>query len=411
MLKRFLLLTFSCSVFMLFAQTYSLDYLVNEGLKNSRNILSQELQYKNSASTVSSSKADLYLPVATYNYSYTWDTPFAYNSNLSISKSISLNEPTIYSLRQSNLSHEAGKLELKAAQQNFAFTVFSAYLDLIQTQKNLDILNENLILQKRTYDQVFIQYQNNKKTIYDLQSSQIDTLSAYTDLLELQTQYQKQREDLFNQINVVDQNYPLEDIALSINEEAPIQDSYELKISSLNQKKEEISLTQTKYNLYPNLTLSYSLGFFKQSNNSTDFIKIGEYNANKTFLLNFSYPLFGWYEDGLSYRMKKRSKHITDLAHEDLVQTHKSKYTQALNDLKNNKITYDINKQKLDLAKTNLQIAEQRFNLGIINLLDLDKSRIQYLNAQLTLNSKYYSLLKKQEEVNLITSNKILNKW
>jgi outer membrane protein TolC len=63
------------------------------------------------------------------------------------------------------------------------------------------------------------------------------------------------------------------------------------------------------------------------------------------------------------------------------------------------------------LARKNLEKAEEQFKLGLINLLDLDKSRLDYLNAQLNYNKNYYQLFRKQEERNLLLSQKILGRW
>lgn len=410
MLKKILLITFTFAFLILSAQTYKLNYLIEEGLKNSRDINVKKLENQNSRSQFNSAVNDFILPNAMYNYNFDTNSD-KYSSSVSVSKTLSSNESTVFNLWQSSLDKKSSKLELKSNIQNFAYSVLSAYLSIVETQKNIEILKENLTLQKRTYEQVLIQYNNNKKTIYDLQSSQIDTLSAYTDLLELQTQLTKQREDLFNLINIEDQNYPLEDLELSINNDYKYSDNYEIEIAKLNNEKMNISLTQSKLTLYPVLSLSASIGVTNIDNSADVILKTNGFTNNNSFSLNLSYPLFSWYEDGLNYRMKKRSLKINDLTLENLKTNNQSKYKQAINDLKIYQKTYEINKQKVELAKTNLQIAEQRFNLGIINLLDLDKSRIQYLQSQLTLNSKYYSLLKKQEEINMLTNGKVLNQW
>jgi outer membrane protein TolC len=63
------------------------------------------------------------------------------------------------------------------------------------------------------------------------------------------------------------------------------------------------------------------------------------------------------------------------------------------------------------LAEKNLKKAEEQFKLGSISLLDLDKSKLDYQNAQLNYNNKYYQLFRKQEERNLLLSKEILGKW
>ena len=63
------------------------------------------------------------------------------------------------------------------------------------------------------------------------------------------------------------------------------------------------------------------------------------------------------------------------------------------------------------MAENNLEMAQEQFKLGFISLTDMDKTKWDYQNAQLSYNSKYYELLRKQEEINLLLSDKILNRW
>ncbi|NQV17625.1 MAG: TolC family protein, partial [Armatimonadetes bacterium] len=63
------------------------------------------------------------------------------------------------------------------------------------------------------------------------------------------------------------------------------------------------------------------------------------------------------------------------------------------------------------LAEENLNMAQEQFKLGMISLIDLDRSQLEYRNTQLSFNNRHYSLIRKQEELNLLLSKKILGKW
>jgi len=56
-------------------------------------------------------------------------------------------------------------------------------------------------------------------------------------------------------------------------------------------------------------------------------------------------------------------------------------------------------------------MAQEHFRLGMISLLDLDRSKIDFQNTQLAQIQNNYQLMKKQEEINLLISAKILGKW
>lgn len=401
-----------CSV--VYAQTYQLEELIDLGLKNSYQMKNSYLNRVLSDESFNQSLSQI-LPEASYNYSYTnngnFDTDI-HNSAFSLSKSIYLNDPTYFSIEKSIKSKEIAYLEFKDKQKEFAYTILSAYLDLLQVQKNIDLLKENIILQKRTYEQILIQYNNNKKTIYDLQSSQIDTLTARTDLLELEKSYYSKRQELFQMLNVKDQDYPLAEVQFEVNNvNKAYQDNYQTRINRISLSQSSLDLMQSRNNLIPSISLYGNYSYSTLQNELNQIFEPGNYDDSYSYGVRVSYPLFSFITDYTDYRIQKRRLQILENQNKDFEEKHSIKYKQTMNDLNISKQSYEIYKQKAELSKTNLEIAQQRFQLGIINLLDLDKSRIQYIEAQLSLNNKYYSYLKKVEELNYLISEKVMGRW
>ncbi len=401
-----------CSV--VYAQTYQLEELIDLGLKNSYQMKNSYLNRVLSDESFNQSLSQI-LPEASYNYSYTnngnFDTDI-HNSAFSLSKSIYLNDPTYFSIEKSIKSKEIAYLDFKDKQKEFAYTILSAYLDLLQVQKNIDLLKENIILQKRTYEQILIQYNNNKKTIYDLQASQIDTLTARTDLLELEKSYFSKRQELFQMLNIKDENYPLAEVQFEVNNvNKAYQENYQTRINRITLSQSSLDLKQTRNNLIPSISAYYSYLLVTSQDELNQIFEPGNYDDSYSYGVRVSYPLFSFITDYTDYRIQKRRLQILENQNKDFEEKHAIKYKQTMNDLNISKQSYEIYKQKAELSKTNLEIAQQRFQLGIINLLDLDKSRIQYIEAQLSLNNKYYSYLKKVEELNYLISDKVMGRW
>ena len=91
-----------------------------------------------------------FLPSANYNLSATDGTMgHQYSSTLAISKSIALNEPTYFNLKKSIIDKKNNELALEDKKKELALTIFSLYVDILQTQKNIEILSENFDLQRR----------------------------------------------------------------------------------------------------------------------------------------------------------------------------------------------------------------------------------------------------------------------
>lgn len=397
----------------LFSESYQLDNLLDIALKQSSAVRIENIQNEISEKSYNSSLVD-FLPDASYHLSaQDGSLGRIYNSSLSVSKNIYLNDASYYNYKKSYISKKSAALELEDKKKEIALSIFSYYTDILLTQKNVKILKENVELQKKTYEQIFIQYQNNKKTIYDLQASQIDTLTAITDLLELEKNLFSKRQELFQILGIQDEGYPFEEIILDTQllSSVDFKDNLKIKVSEMNLQKNQYDANQSYLNLYPNIYVGYSYSL-AVSNHKSDYIfKPSEYNDSYTYGIYFNYPLFSFLENGIQYRIQKRQTQIMELTHKDLVEQEQVKYQQAVNDLNIYQQSYQIYKQKAELSKTNLEISQKRFELGVINTLDLDKSRIQYLEAQLNMNTKYYSLLKKQQEINYLISGKVLGKW
>lgn len=414
MFRKFIVFILVVFGFSLYAQTYTLEELIDKGLKNSHQMKNSYLNKVISNESYNNALSQI-LPDASYNYSYTYDGNSdldVHSSAFSVSKSIYLNDPTYFSIEKSKRSKEIAELDFKDKQKEFAYTILSAYLDLLQVQKNIDLLKENIVLQKRTYEQILIQFNNNKKTIYDLQASQIDTLTARTDLLELEKDYFSKRQELFQMLNIKDQDYPLADVQFEVNAvNKAYQNNYQSTINNITLSQSSLDLTQSYNNLFPSISVfgSYELSTIQDKLNPI--FKPDNYNDGYSYGLRLSYPLFSLLTDYTDYRIQKRRLQILENQNKDFEEKHTIKYKQTMNDLNISKQSYEIYKQKAELSKTNLDIAQQRFQLGIINLLDLDKSRIQYIEAQLSLNNKYYSYLKKVEELNYLISDKVMGRW
>jgi len=71
----------------------------------------------------------------------------------------------------------------------------------------------------------------------------------------------------------------------------------------------------------------------------------------------------------------------------------------------------ELYQEKLEQANSQIQIAEERYRLGLIDLLELDKTRVDFINSEISYYSNRYQILAKQEAINNLLSLKIMGKW
>ncbi len=411
-MRRTIVLIMIIIPILIFAEEYTLDELINIGLENSYSIKLENVNNLNAQSDLRSSWIRL-LPSANisaggsknYDTNDNWDN----TATFSLSKNISLNEPSYYDVRTSIFNKKNADLSLGNKRKLIAYTVFIKYLSVLEAQKNLEIQKENLTLQQKINDQVQVQFETGDKSALELQQSKISLIDYKIAVNEAVNSFSKQRKSLFSYLNINDEGFDLSipkiDITID-NAEFKTNLAFQQKENSL--KTSKIILLQQKMNFLPSISLSYSL----THNDPNDIYDFGNYDrAGNTLSLNASYNIFNLLETREMYLQSKRNHKLIKMDLDITKENNKIELQNLLSDLETIKQSQKLYAEKLELAEKNLQMAQEQYKHGMISLLDLDRSKIEFQNSKISNMNKEFELLRKQEEINLLLSNKILGKW
>ena len=385
---------------------HSVFELIDYGLNNSLEIKRAIIDNTNSSTQLTNSYLDL-LPSGSVsvrkNRSYdlednTFDSE---SSSLSISKSVSLNDPTYYNIRTNEISNKNSDLSFENKRKQIAANIFWKYVNVLQDNDNLEISKKNLAILRRTYEISLINFENGNITKYDLQNAELNVLNQEILVDEYENRLNESRHELFTYINMEDDNDEL--LAPEIGMEIPKIDKYEnsnLKILANNIKRSKILLRKQRLNLFPmpSLNLNYSYG------TGTDVLDFDTYEDDLSLGITLSYNIFDIPNLRNNYIISKRNLEYEKMSYEIEEFDNRKNIDFALEKLK-------LQERKLALAKENYQKAEKQYELGLIDLNELETSRVNLFSAQVTKNNKYYEFLKKQEELNLLISDKILGKY
>jgi len=407
------------------AEQYTLDQLIEVGLEKSYNIQSANVTDKNSVSTFRQSLYDLLPSVnvgvgQSKNYSTFFVDSLGnkYSSDgddwneyghISIDKTFSLNEPSYYSIRNSIYDMKNADLNLDDTRKNVAYFVFSSYLNVLQAQETLEIQKTNLELQQKIHQQIQVQFDAGDKSLLELKQSQVSLIDYEIGVNEASTNLARTRRDLFSYLNVEDKDLEFAEPEIDLKEQDYIFEQNNIIIEKANNLKiSELYHFQKLMNYFPTLSLSYSAGH----TDTGDMYEFGDYYRGSNRLsLNFNWNVFNLLDTYEASTKSKRNIHLQEL---DLDLSRKDFEIQLKNlqeELQTYKRSYELYTEKLTLAEENLNMAQEQFKLGMISLLDLDRSKIDYQNAQLSHINSHYDLMKKHEEINLLLSNPILGKW
>ncbi|HOS07210.1 MAG TPA: TolC family protein [Candidatus Cloacimonas acidaminovorans] len=401
---------------LLAAQSYTLEELITYGLENSFSVQKSALSYQSAKSTLNTSKWNL-LPDASVSGGIKKDFDPAVNTDdvtssagLSIGKTISLNDAAYFNYLYASLDTKTANMKLEQTRRAYAYEVFSAYLKVLSSQKQRSSLEENLQIQIRVWEQSKIFLQLGKTTPFEVKQNEIAVLNSNISLMKLDNTIANARKELFALVQMQDEDYPLTELELNIQKEIPAfntEKNADLNILNQELKRLNLQLKQNKLDDFPRLNLAYN---FDRSVSGADF-DFDHYNTNHGLSLTLSYPLFNIGENAESRTRTKISRQLSQVAIEEKKDQLQRDYDSALRELQYLKRMNELYSEQLAQSREQITQAEERYRLGLIELLELDKTRTNYIETDISYNTNLYSIIAKQEEINYLLSEPVLGKW
>ncbi|MDY0151763.1 MAG: TolC family protein [Candidatus Cloacimonas sp.] len=414
-MKRLSFLILMLPVF-LAAGVYNLDQLIEYGLKNSYSMQQNELSATSSSSSLKTAKWNL-LPEAEVNANVKQDfNPIAPQSGLSssagfsLSKTISLNDAAYFNYRNAFLDRQSAELRLNQGYSDYAYQVFAAYMEALTASKRRSSLQENLAIQTRVWEQSKVLLQLGKTTPFEVKQNEIAMMNSRISILQLENTISTARSKLFALVQMQDEGNELMDIEATIDKSMPefsTSDVTELKLLEQELKHSDLSLTQSKLDNFPRVSLGYN---FSRNVGGADF-DFDTYTTSHGVNLSLSYSLWNHFRNTESTTRTKITKQMAMLNLEDTTDQLKRDY-----DIMNQELQYlvrldDLYSEKLDQSTEQIKQAEERYRLGLIQLLELDKTRTDYIDADIAYYANRYQIIIKQEAINKLLNHKILGKW
>ena len=398
------------------AQQYSLDELIQAGMEKSWTTQRGRLSYESSASQRSSAAwnllpdADLGLRVNQNLHNQTPAADLTSSFNFSISKVISLNDPAWYNYRQAGITKDKAALSLETSNSAYAYQVFDAYIKVLSAQKQLKSLTENLAIQTRVWEQAKVLRQLGKNTDFDVKQSEIAVMNSRISIMQLENTIRTNRQNLFGLVQISDEGHPLADLEPENDYRIPELNAdavNDVKVLKADLKSARLSRNQSRLDFLPRLSLGYGL----TRNISGDNFEFDNYSTTHNVYLNLSYSLWNQFKQQQSQKRSDISYRLAELELMDKKDELTRQYQNAVQELEYLTRLDELYTEKLAQSSQQIKIAEERYRLGLIELLELDKTRTDYIDADIAFNANRYQILAKQQGLNFLLSQKILGKW
>ncbi len=411
-MKRFILLILLISVGLLSGKILSLDEAVNIALDNSQE---SKLNLIDLNKVQSSYKSTLWDIAPDGSISYNWTRSSGITSEgagLSISKSIASTLPDYFNWKNAKHNIKMANINSQQTQKDIAWQVLNSYIDLLLSQKKLEIYQENYEVQLKLLNETELKKELGKSTDYEYNQVEINTLNSQLTLLDAQKTIDEKISNFLLILNIEADTLSLEDIDINIapeyNYDLDKEKSYSILKSQLNIDHNEFLLIQDKLRFLPDLTFSWSYGSSSINNEPFEF---DNYQDGSTWRMSLSYPLFNFFKQGQVHYRNKENLYSERINLEHQINQFKTDYNNLLSDLDNLFIRNEINDRILSQAQENFEIAKTNFSLGLIKSIELEQSKTDLREAELNNIDIEYQVFLKQQAINHLLSKKIANKW
>jgi len=328
----------------------------------------------------------------------------------SLSKTISLNDASYFNYRYATLDKNSAELRLDQSRSSYAYQVFSAYVEVLNASRQRSSLMENLQIQTRVWEQSKVMLQLGKTTPFEVKQSEIAVLNSNIAILQLENSIANARSRLFALVQMNDEGFELADLEPIIDKQIPVcnpERTSEVIILNQELKHSELELKQDKLDNFPRVNLAYN---FDRTVSGADF-DFDRYNTNHGVSLSLSYPLLNYFKNGESTYRTKISQKLSQLAIDEKSDQIVRDYNSAVQELQYLLRMNELYTEKLSQSSEQITQAEERYRLGLIELLELDKTRTDYIDANIAYSGNRYQIIAKQEAINHLLSQPILGKW
>ena len=322
-----------------------------------------------------------------------WNWKASAGANLSFSFGL----PT--SIQQAQLDYLQQKTTYEKLEAQTISSISSTFYSLIAEQQNIQILKESQKLAQDVYNQTKRNYNNGLASELDMLKSQYSYLSLEPQIQQAQSAYNNNLANFGLKLGIADStNLSLKGELQLVQVKLPA--SQELIEKYLDKRHDvilsEISVQQAENtskiqsaNKLPSLSLSenISLGENPLYNPEIQQEGINPLSINGSFSVGVSIPLSSWIpgsQDSLTNKTNKDNITKTKITAEE---TKKS----AENDIKNkvaevNRLwnLIDVSKLNVSIATRSYELAKDGYRAGLVSQTDLETTRQQMVNAQLS---------------------------
>ena len=387
--------------------------IVTTGIKNALSIKSQKLRYDNVKNTYTSAWASL-LPsfsasrTRSYNKAESVTSGIVSTSDsrtdaLSVSANWTIwdNYQNIRNIQTAIVDLESEQINSLNEIHNYILNLLEAYYSYQLLLRRKQILENNLVQNKQTFEESQELVKIGSKTRMDTIDSEIQLINTERDIMELEQSlvvaqrkirfllFQKEDFQIVNIDMLTDIPYYMEGFEEKIKQiKKQWQDNYQkvnptLRVSQLGIDRSRLELSQTKLNYWPKIALSLSHSIDMSNRVKQDIDPINEVNLDSTALsINVTWDFWDWWNTPRSINNSKNDFEINRLDYKNQDFETKNTIQDLLNQYEINEKSLTASRLILKKAKTQYDYSHTMYKLGKVTLLRMQQSVERVFEAE-----------------------------
>ena len=393
--------------FSLNAKTLTLEECLKLGEQNNLGIMSSKLSIESSENSVSSSLSGFYDVTGSAYISPTISDDYDTNTDLSktniangtLSAVGNLSLGLIDNYKYSKMSLENSKLSYKNSLNDLRYSIIQSFFTCIIYEEDLKVKKEKIEYSKLQYEQTKLRYEIGSLTKSDLLTSEVELSRDSLSIIGAVSNFNIKKQNLINLINIhldfseldlkydgfkedEDKNFVLIDLI-----KEALENRLDIKISEKNLDLAKLNLDKDYNTFYPSLQANVSTSITRNDIFTTDpAIDNTTKDLKASLSLNWNLSLSEFNNFDREKVTIKQNEVSLDLKKQSVINEVKLSYL----DLINQKENLDRLDKHIELAKQNLELANEMFKIGNRSIIEQIKAKNDYIDAVLNkIKSKY----------------------
>ena len=416
----------------LVAQTneYSLKQCIDYAWENSTDISRAYNSIESKQSSLEQSKAGL-LPNLSLglnqNYSISrnyvdsanggsWESRNQASTGIALNSSVTLfnGAKLINSIRQKNCELSASEYELQTQKDLLSLKVMTAYINLLLAEEQVSNRTSQLsstegqlqlaqarksagLISQSDYINIKSAYASDKATLVSAESALRINLVSLMQAMNMPVR---------DSLKVVEPDFEALIEAENVNDAEKIYEKAlairpDIKIADLKLKSAELGIKIAKADALPTVSLRGSLGTgYSDALSVPDFSEQFTNSVSPSVSLVLSVPIFQNKIVKNQVTQAKIQQAESQLSLMDIKNEIRKGIEQACTDFDIAKVSYEAAQERYNAELESYRLAEEMFAQGMINSVDYQSAKYNYINAQISLTQTKYNVLLQKQVIN-----------